>query len=64
MMSPEVTGAGPHTPAPPLARTGYSPVNSAYREGVQTADAEWASVNRRPSFASRSMFGVCTFVAP
>ena len=31
---------------------------------MQTAEAEWASVNRRPSFANRSMLGVCTFVAP
>ncbi len=33
-------------------------------KGVQTAEAEWASVNRRPSRASWSIFGVLTFWAP
>ncbi len=36
----------------------------AYRDGVQTADAECASVNIRPCLARRSMFGVLIFVAP
>jgi hypothetical protein len=55
----EVTGAGPQRPF----RNGYSPVSSAYREGVQTDEAECAPVNRRPSLARRSMSGVFTFVA-
>ena len=31
---------------------------------VQTAEDEWASVNRIPSLATRSMLGVGIFVAP
>jgi hypothetical protein len=45
-------------------RQAYSPVKSEYRDGVQVAADEWASVKRRPAFASRSIFGVCSAVAP
>ncbi len=41
------------TPVPRL-RQGYSPVSSAYRDGVQVAEDEWASVKFRPCLASRS----------
>ena len=39
-------------------RHAYLPVSKAYRVGVQTAEGEWASVNRIPSFANRSIWTV------
>jgi len=45
-------------------RQQYRPVSSPYRVGEQTELGVWASVNRRPSRASRSMFGVSTSLAP
>ena len=48
----------------PSLRKAYSPVRNEYREGVQTEAIECASVMRNPCAASRSMFGVWTFVAP
>jgi hypothetical protein len=48
----------------PLFRQGYSPVNNAYREGVQVDDVAYALVNLRPCLAIRSIFVVFIFVAP
>ena len=54
---------GPRTPRCSRVRQAYRPVSRAYRVGEQTADGECASVNRTPSAASRSMFGVGIFDA-
>ena len=37
---------------------GRLPVKVATRDGLQTGAAQWALVNNKPRFASRSMFGV------
>jgi hypothetical protein len=59
-----ISAASPGRTPVPFLRQAYCPVSSAYRLGVQVAAAAWASVNRSPCAASRSMFGVATFVAP
>lgn len=60
-----MTGAAlPGSTPVPYLHQAYSPVMSAYRDGVQVAAAEWPSVKCKPSFASRSMFGVFSRVAP
>ena len=46
-----------NTPYCPM-RQGYRPVSTPYRVGVQTDEALWASVNRMPSRASLSRFGI------
>jgi len=60
MMRLPRTACGPQL----FTRQPYSPVRRPYRDGVHTAETACASLNRTPSFAKRSMFGVFTFVAP
>ena len=45
-------------------RCGYLPVNSDAREGEQTGQFEYQLVNRTPSAASLSKFGVRASFAP
>ena len=59
-----ISEASPGRMLVPGLRQAYSPVISAYRDGVQVAAAAWPSVNRSPPAASRSRFGVLTRVAP
>ncbi len=42
-------------------RQAYRPVRMPYRVGVQTAEPVWASVNRIPWAARRSICGVGIF---
>ena len=58
-------GASPGAMVEPgCCRQEYVPVRNARRVGVQVEAGEWASVNRDPCRARRSMFGVLTSVAP
>ena len=64
------SGLYPLTPDGEFIIGPYEPVPGFYNAlggggvGVQTAAGVWASVNRIPWAASRSTFGVFTFVAP
>src|SRR3954453_15917006 len=59
-----MSAASPGSTPVPAFLHAYSPVSNEYLDGVHVAADEWASVNRNPAAASRSMFGGCTAFAP
>jgi len=59
-----ISRASPGSTPVPFFLHAYTPVSSENRLGVHVADVECASVNRTPSAASRSRFGVFTPRAP
>src|SRR3954452_11904674 len=59
-----MSAASPGSTPVPAFLHAYSPVSNEYLDGVHVAADEWASVNRNPAAARRSMFGVCTAFAP
>ena len=60
MIIPPFGGAMPV----PFCRKAWVPVSREKRVGVQVEAEQYPLVNRRPSAARRSMFGVRTAVAP